>query len=109
MLNSKQLDELESKISTIEDRLEKDEDFADGNEFQLLYNELIECYTSIKDFEVDAFPHGSVSEKTEASFSVHLTRFKKLKSRIKSLKDETDIEGWLSADWMFDKDNPSED
>lgn len=105
----KQLNELEERIASIEDRIEEDNDYTSSEVFQIEYEEMVDSFSMIKETEIDPFPYGEVSEKREEAFLIQKKRFKKLESRIKTIKDETDIEGDSDSDLMSDKDGNEED
>lgn len=91
------LDELETKIKLIEDRLEEEPDFDTSDEFMPLYD----FYIEIKS-EIDGFGYGEeVSEKRMNEFLSFVKRFEKLEKRLKSIQDETDVESGSDSDWMF--------
>ena len=103
MLN-KQLNELEIKIDLLEETIEENSDLIIEDEFQGLLSETLELFSMIKQFEIDSFPYGEVSEKREVLFSKKARRFNKLALRIKRIKDDCDFEDGLDSDWMFDKE-----
>lgn len=98
----KLLIDLENKIIILEDKLEADSNFTCEDEFQTIYDELIDFYTMIKDHEIDGFPSQEMSDTRNELFLKQENKFNKLESRINKIKEDYDLEDGLDSDWMFD-------
>ncbi len=103
MLNNR-LDELEAKINRLEKQIEEDDEFVDTDEFPSMYNEIIDLYREIKECEIDSFPFEKVNMEREMQFHKQNMRFKKLEKRVTRIQRDSELEGYLSSDWMFDRD-----
>jgi hypothetical protein len=105
----KLLDDLEARVASIEERLEEDNDFSIGEEFQNSFDKLMDLYTEIKSNDIEPFYYGGFSEKQEKLFEIQKKRFKKLESRINIIKNDTDIDNDSDSEWMSDEDGNAED
>jgi hypothetical protein len=86
------LERLTQKVSTLEQKMEEDINFYNSGEFEELYQEVLELFSRVQDFEIDAFPYETATEKMENVHHIKSNKFKSLAKRIKRIEDNAELE-----------------
>jgi len=86
------LERLTDKVSTLEKKMEENSDFYNGGEFEELYQEALELFYRVRDFEIDSFPYETSTEKMKNVHRIKSNKFESLAKRIKRIEDNAELE-----------------
>ena len=86
------LERLTEKVSLLEYKTEANDSFYNSGEFEELYQEVLELLYRVRDFEIDAFPFETATEKMKIVHHKMSKKFDSLAKRIKRIEENVEIE-----------------
>jgi hypothetical protein len=98
MINEK-LDVLQAKIEAIEAQIEDNPDILTNDDFYILFEELIDLYSVIKE-EIYTVPLPKLSEVGKELLAEDMRKFKYLELRIEKIHHKIDREDEVDTTWM---------
>jgi len=86
------LERLAEKVSILEQKMAENSNFYNSGEFEDLYQEVMELFNAVQDFEIDAFPYETATEKMLNVHHLKSNKLKNLSKRIKRIEDDAEME-----------------
>ncbi|MEI7831350.1 MAG: hypothetical protein WCI31_16340 [Prolixibacteraceae bacterium] len=85
------LERLTEKVSILEKKMEENSDFYNGGEFEELYQEALELFYRVQDFEIAGFPYETATEKMENVHRLKSNKFDSIAKRMKRIEDNAEL------------------
>jgi len=98
MINEK-LDVLQAKIEAIEAQIEVNPDILNNDDFYILFEELIDLYSVIKE-EIYTVPLSELSEISKELLDEDMRKFNYLELRIEKIQNKIDRDDEVDTTWM---------